>query len=232
MPKSLKTIAVVLLILIGCAIFWQWLSAQGTLTPERVAQLIETTMEWRRAWWMLPAVIVTYVIALLLVFPLTVLVVATGLLLGPVWGFFYAVAGSLTSSVASYWIGRWLGREALLNYGGDRLNKIARHLAERGVRTMFVINLLPLAPFTLTNMLAGAFHLRFARYFLGSVLGLVPGLAVVTLMGSQLGALATAADRDDILWSIAGLAAGIGALLLLRYLANARQQSESPTEVD
>ncbi|KFZ31048.1 phospholipase [Pseudidiomarina salinarum] len=231
MPKSLKTIAVVLLILIGCAIFWQWLSAQGTLTPERVAQIIETTMEWRRAWWMLPAVIVTYVIALLLVFPLTVLVVATGLLLGPVWGFFYAVAGSLASAAVSYWIGHWLGREALLNYGGARLNKIARHLAERGVRTMFVISLLPLAPFTLTNMLAGAFHLRFRHYFLGSVLGLVPGLAVVTLMGSQLGALVTAADRDDILWSLAGLAAGIGALLLLRHLANIRQRQNDP-EVD
>lgn len=231
MPKSLRTIALVLLVLIGCAIFWQWLSAQGTLTPARVAEIIETTMQWRREWWMLPAVIITYIIALLLVFPLTVLVVATGLLLGPVWGFFYAVAASLASAAVSYWIGHWLGREALLNYGGERLNKVARHLAERGVRTMFVISLLPLAPFTLTNMLAGAFHLRFRDYFLGSVLGLVPGLAVVTLMGSQLGALVTAADRNDILWSVAGLAAGIGALLLLRHLANARQRRNA-SEID
>lgn len=180
---------------------------------------------------MLPAVVITYVIALLLVFPLTVLVVATGLLLGPVWGFFYAIAGSLASAAASYWIGHRLGREALLNYGGERLNKVARHLAERGVRTMFVISLLPLAPFTLTNMLAGAFHLRFRDYFLGSVLGLVPGLAIVTLMGSQLGTLVTAADRDDILWSLAGLAAGIGALLLLRHLAAMRQRRKA-SELD
>ncbi|MCA1769504.1 MAG: VTT domain-containing protein, partial [Halomonas sp.] len=97
---------------------------------------------------------------------------------------------------------------------------MSRYLSRRGIRTMTVINLLPLAPFTLTNMMAGAFHLRFRDYMIGSTLGIVPGLAVVTLLGSQLGALVTATDREDVLWSLAGLAAG-GILLvaLRRYTA-------------
>lgn len=218
MPKALRTVLVIALILLGCAFFWQWLSMQGMLSAERLTQIIKDLMEWRRAPWMLPAVILTYSLALLVMFPLTVLVVVTGMLFGPWWGLFYATAGTLASSVASYWAGRHLGREALLKHGGRRLNKLSRYFAQRGVRTMALINLLPLAPFTLTNLLAGAFRLRFRDYLLGSTIGIVPGLAAVTLLGSQLGALVVAREPGEILWALAGLALAIGALLLVRRL--------------
>lgn len=83
---------------------------------------------------------------------------------------------------------------------------------------MALINLLPLAPFTLTNLLAGAFHLRFRDYLLGSTIGIVPGLAAVTLLGSQLGALIAARDPAELFWALAGLALAMGALLLVRRL--------------
>jgi uncharacterized membrane protein YdjX (TVP38/TMEM64 family) len=164
-----------------------------------------------------------YAGALLVMFPLSILVALTGLVFGPTWGFVYATLGTLTSSVVSYWVGRRLGRKTLMTYGGRHLKGMSRYLAHCGIRTMTVINLLPLAPFTLTNMMAGAFHLRFRDYMIGSTLGIVPGLAAVILLGSQLGALVTATDRGELLWSLAGLAAGVALLAGLKRWSDRRR---------
>ncbi|MDT9694262.1 hypothetical protein Q5762_39205, partial [Streptomyces sp. P9(2023)] len=71
-------------------------------------------------------------------------------------------------------------------------------------------------------MLAGAFHLNFRDYMIGSTLGIVPGLAAVILLGSQLGALFTAASKQELALAVAGLVAGIGLLWLLKRVATAR----------
>ncbi|MFN2332457.1 MAG: TVP38/TMEM64 family protein [Halomonas sp.] len=220
MSRSLGIALGLLAGLITLGLLWQWLAMQDLLTAERLQAWISSAPAWRDNPWTFLVVMAGYAGALLVMFPLSLMVALTGLVFGPNWGFVYATLGTLTSSVASYWVGRRLGREALMAYGGRHLHGMSRYLSRRGIRTMTVINLLPLAPFTLTNMMAGAFHLRFRDYMIGSTLGIVPGLAVVTLLGSQLGALVTATDREDVLWSLAGLAAG-GILLvaLRRYTA-------------
>lgn len=213
-------VAVVLL-----GLMWQLLQHYDLLTQARLNEVIDIVRQWRTAPWMFAAIMVTYASALLVMFPLSLLVVVTGLLFGPVWGLAYATLGTLTSSVVSYWAGRWLGRDALMRYGGRHLRGLSGYLSKRGIRTMTVINLLPLAPFTLTNMLAGAFHLKFRDYMIGSTLGIVPGLAAVILLGSQLGALFTAASAKELILAGAGLAAGIGLLVGLKRYANRRQTS-------
>jgi uncharacterized membrane protein YdjX (TVP38/TMEM64 family) len=213
-------VAVVLL-----GVMWHLLQRYDLLTQARLSELIDTIRQWRNAPWMFAAVMAVYAGALLVMFPLSLLVVVTGLLFGPAWGLAYATLGTLTSSVLSYWVGHWLGREALMHYGGRHLRGLSGYLSKRGIRTMTVINLLPLAPFTLTNMLAGAFHLKFRDYMIGSTLGIVPGLAAVILLGSQLGALFTAASTKELVLAGAGLAAGVGLLVGLKYYTSQRHDA-------
>lgn len=212
MTRSLTIALGALVLLMALAGLWQWLAMHDVLTVERVRQWVAGAPQWRDSSWAFAAVSTIYVAALLVMFPLSILVAVTGLMFGPVWGFVYATLGTLCSSMVSYAVGRRLGREALLDYGGRHLNGLSRYLSGRGVRAMVIVNLLPLAPFTLTNMMAGAFHLRFRDYMIGSTLGIVPGLAGVTLLGSQLGALASASGYDEVLWALGGLA--VGAILL------------------
>lgn len=217
-------IAIASLIALAClGLLWQWLAMHDWLTPERLLGLIQYSLAWRDSPWAIVVVIAVYAGASLLVFPLSILVAVTGLLFGPWWGFGYALAGTLVASATTYWAGRKLGREALLRHGGKRLNGLAKRLAGRGIRTMTVINLLPLAPFTLTNMMAGAFHLRFRDYMLGSLLGIVPGLVGMTLLGSQLGSLVTAENRSELLVALGGLVLAILVLLGLKRYATRRQ---------
>ncbi|WP_246129696.1 TVP38/TMEM64 family protein [Halovibrio variabilis] len=202
---------------------WQWLTVNDMVTVESVRAWVAASPQWRDSSWAFVLVTAVYVAALLVMFPLSILVAVTGLIFGPVWGFVYATLGTLASSAVSYAVGHRLGRDALMNYGGKHMKGLSRYLSRRGIRAMTVINLLPLAPFTLTNMMAGAFHIKFRDYMIGSTLGILPGLVGVTLLGSQLGALATASDRRDVLLALAGL--GIGVLLLFAL----RQHSQRKT---
>lgn len=219
MSRPLGTALGLLTALIALGLLWQWLAMQDLLTAQQLQAWITSAPAWRENPWTFLVVMAGYTGALLVMFPLSLMVALTGLLFGPTWGFLYATLGTLTSSVASYWVGRQLGRDALMAYGGRHLRGMSRYLARRGIRTMTLINLLPLAPFTLTNMMAGAFHLRFRDYMIGSTLGIVPGLAAVTLLGSQLGALVTATSRAELLWALGGLAAGLALLVALRRYA-------------
>lgn len=224
MSRSLGIVIALFVMLVCLGLLWQWLAMHDALTPERLLGFVQYTLAWRDTPWAILVVMAVYVVASLLVFPLSLLVAVTGLLFGPWWGFGYALAGTLVASAATYWAGRRLGREALLRHGGQRLNRLAKRLAGRGIRTMTVVSLLPLAPFTLTNMMAGAFHLRFRDYMLGSLLGIVPGLVGMTLLGSQLGSLVTANNRNELLIALGGIALGVLVLLALKRYATSRQR--------
>ncbi|GAB2802290.1 hypothetical protein GCM10027040_32810 [Halomonas shantousis] len=225
MPRSLGILIVLLTVMLGCGLLWQWLALNDVLTPQGLLSWLQQALAWRDSWWAFPVVLLVYVLASLVVFPLSILVAVTGLIFGPWWGFGYALAGTVCASIASYWVGRRLGREALIRYGGARLNGLAKLLAGRGIRTMVLVNLLPLAPFTLTNMMAGAFHLRFRDYLIGSVIGIVPGLIGVSLLGSQLGSLFTAEDSSAVLLSILGIALGALVLWGLKRYADKRARN-------
>tara|TARA_R110000850_G_scaffold260612_1_gene387918 strand:- start:166 stop:846 length:681 start_codon:yes stop_codon:yes gene_type:complete len=217
MGRSITIVLSVLTLLLALGGLWQWLTVNDMVTVNSIRAWVAAAPQWRDSSWAFALVTGVYVIALLVMFPLSILVAVTGLIFGPVWGFVYATLGTLASSVVSYAVGHRLGREVLMNYGGKHMNGLSRYLSRRGIRAMTVINLLPLAPFTLTNMMAGAFHIKFRDYMIGSTLGIVPGLAAVTLLGSQLGALATASDPRDILLALAGLGIGILLLFILRH---------------
>jgi uncharacterized membrane protein YdjX (TVP38/TMEM64 family) len=89
--------------------------------------------------------------------------------------------GSVSSAAASYWIGRIIGRRAVRKLAGRRLNRLSRFLAARGVLTVSLATMLPLAPFGIVNMVAGASHIRFRHFVLGSFIGVIPTIVGMTL---------------------------------------------------
>jgi uncharacterized membrane protein YdjX (TVP38/TMEM64 family) len=44
----------------------------------------------------------------------------------------------------------------------------------------------PVAPFIVVNLVAGAFHIRVSHYSLGTAIGMLPGTLTATLFGGQL----------------------------------------------
>ena len=231
MSRKVSLILALIGALILLGLLWHWLAARDMFDADTLLAMLQGSLAWRDAPWAGAVVVGTFVIASLVFFPLSVLVVLTGLLFGPVWGFVYSLLGTLAGSVVTYWLGRKLGREALLHYGGAYLHGVSRFLSRRGVRTMTLLNLLPLAPFTLTNLLAGAFRIRFRDYMLGTFIGATPGVAGIILLSSQLGTLLAAEDRRELLWAAGGIIVGLALLYALKRYANARQRRRRYAEL-
>jgi uncharacterized membrane protein YdjX (TVP38/TMEM64 family) len=74
---------------------------------------------------------------------------------------------------------------------------------------MAVLRLFPVAPFTVVNLIAGASELRARDYMLGSLIGMSPGIVLMTLFGDRLGAWL----RDPNVGNLA-VVVGIAALAL------------------
>ncbi len=206
--RGVRRLCIVLCALLALAAAWRW----GPLAEYLDLKLLtELGGAFAGDGTLAAVAIAAYVVGTLVMFPLTLLIAATGLLFGPVTGLVVAFAGSLASAVTGYGIGAALGREMLGRLAEGRLDRISRLLARRGVLSVFLIRLLPVSPFTLVNLAAGASHIRLRDFVLGSALGLAPGIAAMTLFAGKLGQFLQSPDVGDLAILIGLLAVIVGA---------------------
>lgn len=127
------------------------------------------------------AVVAVYVAGGLIVMPVTLLIAVTGIVFGPVLGALYALAGSVASAAVTYGIGRVLGREKVERYAGPRINRVSARLARSGIVAVAIVRLLPLAPFSIVNVIAGTTQIRLRDFLIGTAIGLMPGIVVTVV---------------------------------------------------
>jgi phospholipase D1/2 len=205
--KALIRLAVIVVGLLCLAALWRW----GPLSQYADAAALEAWSEALRSEWTTAgAMLAAFVIGGQLMFPVLVLIIATGLILGPLEGLLVAACGSLLSAAIGYGVGALLGRKTLNRLSGGRLDRVSRQLARRGVLSVIVIRLLPLAPFTLVNMVAGASHISFRDFALGTTIGMAPGIVAITLFSGQLGEVMRAPDPVNV-----GLLVALALIILL-----------------
>jgi phospholipase D1/2 len=136
----------------------------------------------------LSAVLVAFCLSTLLFVPVNIMIAATGALFGPLLGLVYALAGSLLAAGLSFAIGRGLGRDWVRRLASRRVNALNKRLSKHGLLAMTALRLLPVAPFTVVNLVAGASAIRTRDYLLGTLFGMAPGAVVMTVFGDRLGA--------------------------------------------
>lgn len=174
--------------------------------------------------WALLSVIVLFVLAGLVMFPVMVLIAATAAVFGAWPGVLYAAAGALASALVTYAIGRWLGPRGLRQFFGPRLNLITRSFARQGIPTVTMVRLVPVAPFSLVNLAAGAIAIPALDYLLGTAIGLAPGLAIMSLLGDEVIDLIRHPTFGGLAVLIGLLAAAIGASVGLQFLVSRRRE--------
>jgi phosphatidylserine/phosphatidylglycerophosphate/cardiolipin synthase-like enzyme/uncharacterized membrane protein YdjX (TVP38/TMEM64 family) len=164
-------------------------------------------------------VLVVFLLGSLIAFPVTVLIVVTALIFGPLLGFFYALTGTLLGAIASYGVGNQLGRNTVRQLTGSRINQLSNQLAKRGVLTVAVIRMVPIAPFTVVNMVAGASHIRFRDFVLGTLLGMGPGTLGLTVFADSVMRAVRNPEPINFAW-LAGIMIiiGLGAFTIQRWL--------------
>jgi phospholipase D1/2 len=127
---------------------------------------------------------VVYVLGSLVMFPNTVLSLGVIMAAGPVEGAAYAYGGSLLAALVGYWLGRRGGKrvEAVRFKGFERMSK---ELRSGGFMQVLALRLLPIAPFTATNLLSGAAKVRLLPYVTATLAGISPYILAFALLGRQ-----------------------------------------------
>jgi uncharacterized membrane protein YdjX (TVP38/TMEM64 family) len=134
-----------------------------------------------------------------------------------------ALGGSLLSAVATFQLGCLIGGRPLRGFLGPKVSRLNRILANRGILSVMAMRMLPVAPFTLVNFAAGAIRVRLADFLLGTVLGMFPGILILTLMGYQFVQSLTDPDPIHILFLGLGIAAMFSLGLAIQRFAEKRR---------
>ena len=161
-----------------------------------------------------------FLLSSLLFVPVNIVIAGTGAAFGPLLGPAYALAGSLLAAAVTFAIGRALGRDWVRRLATRRVMAFNRRLNRHGLLAMTVLRLFPVAPFTVVNLIAGASDIRARDYMLGSLIGMSPGIILMTLFGDRLGAWLRQPERRQPRRGRrhrgAGRGAGLGAEALVQ----------------
>src|SRR5688500_6845544 len=201
-------ILIAALVIAALAAAWRYTPLSEYITAERING-------WARAMrqntWAPLAVIFAYTPAAFVMFPRPVLTLLTVIAFGPWLGFPYGMAAIITAALATYYTGRLLPERTVQRLAGDRLDDVVKALRRHGLMAMLAVRIIPVSPFAVDGLIAGALPIKVWDYTLGTFLGMLPGVLATSVFGSQISAALE--DPASINWWI--VAAVIVAIIAL-----------------
>lgn len=214
--RRVIVIVSLVLLLLGMAAAWRWSPLGEWLNVQSITEFADTIPDNAAAPWI---VLGAYLLGGLLVVPITLLVIVTVTVFGPLLGSVYALIGTLLSAMLVFGIGHALGRATVRRVAGSYIGRLSRRLARQGILTIVVVRLLPIAPFSVVNLVFGASHIRLRDFLFGTALGMAPGIALIALFIDRIRAALEAPEPMNFLVLAASVAAALlAAFGLYRWL--------------
>lgn len=211
-------------VLLGFA--WQWLPLGSWLSVQDLTDQINQLGKRPLGF---PLILLIYAVGCVLALPILFLIVTSALLFGPLLGFIYAIIGTAVGAASTYGVGRLLGHRSIRRYAGSHVNRLNVMLAKRGILASAVIRWVPVAaPFTVVNMVAGASHIRFWDYMLGTMLGMLPVTLGLTVFAD--GAVKAFQDPQPKTFVWLAVIIGVGTLAsfsLRRWMRHAGRSTDA-----
>ena len=174
---KLAALVLVILSIVMLALAWSFSSLRDWLDVDRIVLALR---QLATGYGLLGAAL-AFALALVFAVPLTFLTLVVVVAFGPVSGFVYAMVGAQIGAMCSYGLGAALGRDIVRKLGGARVNRISQRLASSGLLAVIAVRMVPVAPFAVINLIAGASHIRLRDLLLGTLLGMAPGTLAIAL---------------------------------------------------
>ena len=188
------------------------LTALWRFTPLRNVASAEAAIAWAKAFgeqpWAPFAVMAAYTPACLVMFPRPLITLAAVIAFGPWLGFTYSLAGICVSAAVTWWMGKHMRRDTVRRLAGRKLDRMAEVLKKHGLVAMTLLRLVPLAPFAVESIVAGAIRMKLWHVVVGTGIGLLPGTLTTTVFGDAIETAVT--GTGNVNWWLVG-----GALALL-----------------
>jgi phospholipase D1/2 len=189
-------------VLLALALAWRYTPLNDYLSRENVLAWSRAAGETR---WAPIAVILAYTPAALFMFPRPFLTLLTIIAFGRYLGAAYSGAGIFLAAMATYYAGRMMRRETVVRLAGGKFEEAGKVLRKHGILAMFVSNQVPVPPFAVQGIIAGALRIPAWQYAVGSILGMAPGLLAATVFAGEL--RAALEDPSTISWWLVALVA-------------------------
>jgi uncharacterized membrane protein YdjX (TVP38/TMEM64 family) len=177
LKRRLRMLVLILVGLVALAVAWSWSPLRDWLDADRIVSGLQHLGQSMGPL----AATLGFACALALAVPLTFLTLVAIVAFGPWAGFCYIMAAAALGSSVSFLIGKYLGHAALVRLAGPKANAVSQRLGNHGILAVIAIRMVPIAPFAVVNMIAGASHLRWRDLVIGTVLGMAPGTLVMML---------------------------------------------------
>lgn len=222
LPGWLLPVALVLVVLALIAI-WRFTPLKAYTDPDFLSERIT---HLRDLWWTPLALIPVYILAHAIMFPNLVLNTAVILTFGGFFGWACAIVSSLMSATVFFFIGYRFGAKRLQRFHSQRLEKVQRFLQKGGIGAVVTVRLVPTAPYPIVNTAAGAIHLRYRDFIIGTFIAHLPGTVTLAVFGEQLGNVIRKPTPENIAVLAGILVAGLVIIKLVSRHARRRFEEE------
>jgi phospholipase D1/2 len=211
-----------LVIMLGLFLAWRYTPLSDVITASNVIKWARTVGSTP---WAPFAIVAAYCVAAFTMFPRPLITLLCVIAYGPWLGASLAMGGIMASALSVYFAGRALPDTTLHELGGEKLEKTGRMLRKHGVAAALAVSIVPVAPFPMVGMTAGAAKVRLWHFLTGVSLGMLPGTIATAVFTNQVLA-ALDEDGEVNLWLVAGVVIVLIALILIVRRWFAKMQSD------
>ena len=223
-----RLLPLLLIIAVAIAVFVLF---REQLSWQALAEHRLALLEWRDSHYIYLSILFVLAYFLIVAFSLpgaTAATLAGGFLFGLFPGVLYNVAAATMGAIVIFLAARMgLGDylSSKIDSSSGVVKKMSEKLKENELSVLFLLRLVPIVPFFAANLIPALVGVKLKNFVLTTSLGIIPGAAIYTWVGTGLGA-AIEAGQDPNLgiiwqWNILGPLLGLASLACLPILIKA-----------
>lgn len=179
------------LLVIGLAAFFffdlnQYVSLDALKTHR------EQLQSWVQNYGALSALVFAGIYALAVAFSIpgaVFITIAGGFMFGPYLGTIYVVIGATIGAIGVFLAAKYALGDALRAKAGPAIKRMEAGFRENELSYLLILRLVPLFPFWLVNLVPAFLGVSLRTYTIGTLLGIIPGAFVYSLVGDGAGAV-------------------------------------------
>jgi phospholipase D1/2 len=218
-----QKIAIAVAAIGALAALWRFTPLAQYLTPQQLGSWARLL---RESTWAPFALVLAFIPAAFVMFPLPVLILIGVLAFGPLAGLSYGMTGAAAAIVATYCAGRMMRYETLRSLLGHKLDGARDLFHGHTIVAAFAVSTVPVPPFGVQGIMAGAMRVSFWQYAIGTLLAMLPGAVLAAFFGREIAR--GLQDPGTLSWPL--LALTVVAFALFGYFAKrwaARRRAKS-----
>ncbi len=178
-----KVFIIIAIFLFFCLIIWHVPPFNHYTNPRKLKEFFDTLNN-------IPHidlfVLLSFVIAGCTMFPINVLTTAITLFLGFKKGIILSILGCILSAAITFYLVRLIGNRAKdFLRTKEKIKRFNKLISNDGITSIIILRMIPIG-YTLVSVAAALSDIKFTKYIIGTILGVLPDLLLCILIAGSI----------------------------------------------